>query len=165
VQDLSAAVTALRTLRSENLGQADVLVYQPGHAPSNISIPSSLTPVSAHIRSGRIGDLLASLLNHIVVAENANDAADILRTHPSLTVVTKDGDIISASRARGGSKSSASLIEVKALIEDLEKKLEGDKELIQCRVGLNGLPCGSAQQPDILDYADGVDTMKWLLSL
>lgn len=50
-------------------------------------------------------------------------------------------------------------------LEDLEKKLEGDKELIQCRVGLNGLPCGSAQQPDILDYADGVDTMKWLLSL
>ena len=124
VQDLSAAVTALRTLRSENLGQADVLVYQPGHAPSNISIPSSLTPVSAHIRSGRIGDLLASLLSHIVVAESANDAADILRSHPTLTVVTKDGDILSASRARGGSKSSASLIEIKALIEDLQKKLE-----------------------------------------
>ena len=124
VQDLSAAVTALRTLRSENLGQADVLVYQPGHAPSNISIPSSLTPVSAHIRSGRIGDLLASLLSHIVVAESANEAGDILRSHPTLTVVTKDGDVLSASRARGGSKSSASLIEVKALIEDLGKKLE-----------------------------------------
>jgi chromosome segregation protein len=124
VQDLSAAVTALRTLRSENLGQADVLVYQPGHAPSNISIPSSLTPVSAHIRSGRIGDLLASLLSHIVVAESANEAGDILRSHPTLTVVTKDGDNLSASRARGGSKSSASLIEVRALIEDLGKKLE-----------------------------------------
>ena len=124
VQDLGAAVTALRTLRSENLGQADVLVFQPGHTPSNISIPSSLTPVSAHIRSGRIGDLLASLLSHIVVAESANEAADILRSHPALTVVTKDGDILSASRARGGSKSSASLIEIKALIEDLRKKLE-----------------------------------------
>ncbi len=124
VQDLNAAVTALRTLRSENLGQADVLVYQPGHAPSNFSIPSSLTPVSAHIRSGRIGDLLASLLSHIVVAESANEAADILRSHPALTVVTKDGDILSTSRARGGSKSLASLIEIKALIEDLGKKLE-----------------------------------------
>ena len=124
VQDLSAEVTALRTLRSENLGQADVLVYQPGHAPSIISIPSPLTPVSAHIRSGRIGDLLASLLSHIVVAESANEAGDILRSHPTLTVVTKDGDVLSASRARGGSKSSASLIEVKALIEDLGKKLE-----------------------------------------
>ena len=124
VQDLSAAVTALTTLRNENLGQADVLVYQPGHAPSNISIPSSLTPISAHIRSGRIGDLLASLLSHIVVTENARDAHEILRSHSNLTVVTRDGDVISSSRARGGSKSSASLIEVKALIEDLTKKLE-----------------------------------------
>jgi chromosome segregation protein len=85
VQDLSAAVTALRTLRSENLGQADVLVYQPGHAPSNISIPSSLTPVSAHIRSGRIGDLLASLLSHIVVAESAN----VLALPPELALQSK----------------------------------------------------------------------------
>ena len=50
-------------------------------------------------------------------------------------------------------------------LNDLELKLASDKELIQCRVGVNGLPFGSAQQPDILDYADGVDTMQWLLSL
>lgn len=50
-------------------------------------------------------------------------------------------------------------------LNELELKLASDKELIQCRVGVNGLPFGSAQQPDILDYADGVDTMKWLLSL
>jgi hypothetical protein len=39
-------------------------------------------------------------------------------------------------------------------LEDLEAKLASEKELIQCRVGLNGLPLGSSQQPDILDYAD-----------
>ena len=50
-------------------------------------------------------------------------------------------------------------------LNDLELKLASDNELIQCRVGVNGLPFGSAQQPDILDYADGVDTMQWLLSL
>ena len=50
-------------------------------------------------------------------------------------------------------------------LNDLELKLAYDKELIQCRVGVNGLPFGSAQQPNILDYADGVDTMQWLLSL
>lgn len=50
-------------------------------------------------------------------------------------------------------------------LNDLELKLASDKELIQCRVGVNGLSFGSAQQPDILDYADGVDTMQWLLSL
>ena len=122
VKDLSSAVTALTTLRNENLGQADVLVYEPGQS-SNSTIPAGLSPLSAHIRSSSIGDLLASLLASTVVAENANTAEAILRSHPSVTVVTRDGDIVSRSRARGGSKSSTSLIEIKALIEALETKL------------------------------------------
>ena len=123
VQDLSSAVTALTTLRNENLGQADVLVFEPGQT-GNGNIPSGLTPLSAHIRSSTIGDLLASLLASTVVAENANAAEAILRTHPDVTVVTRDGDVISRGRARGGSKSSSSLIEIKALIEGLESKLQ-----------------------------------------
>jgi chromosome segregation protein len=123
VQDLSSAVTALTTLRNENLGQADVLVYEPGQT-GNSNIPSGLTPLSAHIRSSAIGDLLASLLASTVVAENANAAEAILRSHPGVTVVTRDGDVISRGRARGGSKSSSSLIEIKALIEGLESKLQ-----------------------------------------
>ena len=123
VQDLSSAVTALTTLRSENLGQADVLVFEPGQT-GNDSIPSGLTPLSAHIRSSTIGDLLSSLLASTVVAENANAAEAILRSHPGVTVVTRDGDVISRGRARGGSKSSSSLIEIKALIEGLEGKLQ-----------------------------------------
>ena len=122
VKDLSSAVTALTTLRNENLGQADVLVYEPGNNASS-NIPAGLTPLSAHIRSSSIAELLASLLASTVVAENANAAEAILRTHPSVTVVTRDGDIVSRGRARGGSKSSSSLIEIKALIEALESKL------------------------------------------
>ena len=122
VKDLSSAVTALTTLRNENLGQADVLVYEPGNNASS-NIPAGLTPLSAHIRSSSIAELLASLLASTVVAENANAAEAILRTHPSVTVVTRDGDIVSRGRARGGSKSSSSLIEIKALIEALEGKL------------------------------------------
>jgi chromosome segregation protein len=123
VQDLSSAVTALTTLRNENLGQADVLVYEPGQT-GNGTIPSGLTPLSAHIRSSTIADLLAALLASTVVAENANAAEAILRSHPGVTVVTRDGDVISRGRARGGSKSSSSLIEIKALIDGIEIKLQ-----------------------------------------
>ena len=123
VQDLSSAVTALTTLRSENLGQADVLVYEPGQT-GNSNIPAGLTPLAAHIRSNSIGDLISSLLAATVVADNANAAEAILRSHPQVTVVTRDGDVISRGRARGGSKSSSSLIEIKALIEGLETKLQ-----------------------------------------
>jgi chromosome segregation protein len=110
-------------LRSENLGQADVLIYEPGQSNQG-GVPSGLTALSAHIRSNTIGDLLSSLLASTVVADNANAAEAILRSHPSVTVVTREGDVISRSRARGGSKSSSSLIEIKALIDGLESKLQ-----------------------------------------
>ncbi|MSY48812.1 MAG: chromosome segregation protein SMC, partial [Actinobacteria bacterium] len=122
VEDLSSAVTALTTLRSQNLGQADVLVYDRTLATSD-SIPSGLTSLASHVQSNEIGELLSSLLASYVVAENARDAEAILRSHPGVHVVTRDGDLVSRNRARGGSKSSSSLIEINALIADLEVKL------------------------------------------
>lgn len=39
------------------------------------------------------------------------------------------------------------------------------QENIQCIVGGHHLPFGTSQQPGLFDYADGVDTMQFLLSL
>ena len=124
VEDLNSAVTALTTLRNENLGQADVLVYEPGNS-KNASIPSGLTSLLSHVRSSRINELITSLLSSTVVADDARAAEQILRSHPELTVVTRGGDVITSHRARGGSSSSDSLIEIRALVEELTKKLEG----------------------------------------
>jgi len=123
VRDLNSAVSALTTLRSENLGQADLLVYEPGTHSAPV-IPAGLTPLSNYVRSSEIGDLLSSLLGSTVVVESARDAESILRANPGLTVVTRDGDVITAKRARGGSASSTSLIEIGALVADLTTKLE-----------------------------------------
>ncbi len=49
-------------------------------------------------------------------------------------------------------------------IKQLEEKLEKDGN-IQCIVGKNNVPFGSAQSPTLSDYADGVDTMAFLLAL
>ena len=122
VNDLSSAVTALTVLRSENLGQAEVLVFE-GTEKSYQSISTSLTPLNVHVHSDVIGPLVASLLADIVVADSARDAKTILESHPHVTVVTRDGDVISRSRARGGSTSSSSLIEINTLIAELEKTL------------------------------------------
>lgn len=122
VQDLSSAVTALTTLRDQNLGQADVLVYEAGNS-GNSHIPAGLNALASHIRSHSIGELISSLLASTVVADNASDAEAILRSYAALTVVTRDGDVVTKARARGGSQSSSSLIEIKALIESLETKL------------------------------------------
>ncbi len=123
VKDLSSAVSALTTLRNENLGQADVLVYQSGEKPSSTA-PGGLTSILNYVHSNEISELLESLLATTVVAQNAREAEGILQQHRGVTVVTRDGDVITSQRARGGSASSTSLIEIKALIEDLSKKLE-----------------------------------------
>ena len=123
VRDINSAVSALTTLRSENLGQADVLVYEPGQSTVS-NIPAGLTSLLSHVRSNQISELLSSLLASTVVADSAREAEPILRNNPGLTVVTRDGDVITSKRARGGSTSSTSLIEIKALIDDLTKKQE-----------------------------------------
>ena len=47
-------------------------------------------------------------------------------------------------------------------IELLNTNLKSFEDKIQCRVGLGGIPFGTAQQPNLWDYSDGVDTIKFL---
>jgi hypothetical protein len=54
-------------------------------------------------------------------------------------------------------------------LESLQQQLEDQKEHIQCIISSCGLQnevaFGKAQQPELWDYADGVDTIKFLLDL
>jgi Acyl-CoA reductase (LuxC) len=45
------------------------------------------------------------------------------------------------------------------------KALLKENSDVQCIVGLDGIDFGMAQQPGLFDYADGVDTMQFLLTL
>jgi chromosome segregation protein len=59
----------------------------------------------------------------VVIAESALAAAEILDSHPDLTVVTREGDLFTKTRVRGGSKSANSMIEIQALINKLSEDL------------------------------------------
>ncbi len=50
-------------------------------------------------------------------------------------------------------------------IAEVEERIAEGAEAIQCRVGHGGLDFGKAQHPGLADYADGVDTMDFLLGL
>jgi hypothetical protein len=55
-------------------------------------------------------------------------------------------------------------------IEDVNSKLQNEKEQIQCVVSgseeiNNALPFGKAQCPELSDYADGVDTFQFLINI
>ena len=49
--------------------------------------------------------------------------------------------------------------------ESLALQLDELKEDIQCIVGKDYIPFGQAQQPNLADYADGVDTLRFLESI
>ena len=50
-------------------------------------------------------------------------------------------------------------------MENLNKVLDGQQEKIQCVVSQENIPFGKAQQPELWDYADNVDTLAFLSSL
>lgn len=54
-------------------------------------------------------------------------------------------------------------------LEEVRKRLENEREQIQCVVSNNiisdNIPFGTTQKPELWDYADDVDTIKFLLSL
>lgn len=47
--------------------------------------------------------------------------------------------------------------------EEINRKTENIKDMIQCFVGRNHLSFGSAQSPALWDYADGTDTIEFIL--
>ncbi len=49
--------------------------------------------------------------------------------------------------------------------EDLKEKLLLIENEVQCIVGKNYIPFGKSQQPSLNDYADNIDTMKFLYGL
>ena len=48
-------------------------------------------------------------------------------------------------------------------LNDVKKQTELMKEKIQCIVGKHYIPFGKAQSPHLWDYADGIDTIEFLL--
>lgn len=56
-------------------------------------------------------------------------------------------------------------------VEDLNKRLDSQQDKMQCLLSnepfenLDHLPFGKAQEPELWDYADGIDTLQFILNL
>lgn len=49
--------------------------------------------------------------------------------------------------------------------DEVDHWLTTHRDEVQCVVGRNYLPFGKAQQPELWDYADGIDTLQFLIGL
>ncbi len=126
VSDISSAVSALTMLKREGAGQSELLVIDgdSGFTSSNRAVPSGFTSLSSLVSSTEVPSAIASLLSGFVAVEDLAEAESALRADPSVIAITRDGDVLSRIRVRGGSSAQSSAIEISALIEKTESQLQ-----------------------------------------
>ena len=133
VDGLDSAVGALALLKADDAGRAPLLVGAAHRAAD----PDGERPVAlpAHARSWAVPaeelvqapealrPTLHALLRSTAVVETLDQARELVAQLPDWVAVTRDGDVLGAGFAHGGSSSMPSLIEVSAAVDDASARL------------------------------------------
>jgi chromosome segregation protein len=137
VNGLDAAVEVLTGLRNANAGTVGLVIATlPGsgssaHRGEYFPRVGSLPELSGAMRwaadlvtePAELSWAVAGLLGDVVVADDLEAAAAFVTDHPDLRAVTRDGDLIGAHWARGGSAGGQSLLDVRAAADEAAGKL------------------------------------------
>ena len=106
-----------------SLGGVPVPVpVRPPGSPAGASYALDLVQASDELRPA-----VTQLLGGVVVAASLEQAADLMRATPGQRVVTRDGDVLGAHWATGGSAGQQSLIEVRAAADDAATGLQATR--------------------------------------
>ncbi len=127
VRDGGAAVQAIARLRSDDAGRATFVLAATDGAPEGawpvlsdgaryaidvITAPEDLRPA------------LAAALARVAIVDTLQSAQQLVSQFPSVTAVTRDGDVLGRLMASGGSAGGPSLLEVQAALDEARGKQE-----------------------------------------
>ncbi|MCW2986042.1 MAG: smc, partial [Conexibacter sp.] len=133
VDHLDTAVSAMQKLKSEDLGRAGMLL---GGGDVDDSTWPGLPDVAMYaidVVDGppALQGALRRLLFKVAVVETLEQSQEVIRLAPDVTAVTRDGDVLGAHFAAGGSTSKQSLIEVQAAITKADDDLASAAHTIE----------------------------------
>jgi chromosome segregation protein len=146
VTGLDAAVAILEALKGEDAGSAGLMIASgspaspatpaDGGLPPGVQLPDGAQPALALVRvPDGLAPALAGLLAGIVVAADLSQARDLVRAHPALRVVTRQGDVLGAHWASGGSARPASQFTLRSVADEAAAGLEAVEERCEQAAG------------------------------
>ncbi len=120
-----AAVAAIGHLKGDDLGRAGMLLGgPPAGERSWPELPGAATYAVDVIEGPTSLDgALARLLFKVAVVDDLDAARALVADLPDVTAVTREGDLIGAHFASGGSSSQPSLIEIQAALDEASEQL------------------------------------------
>jgi chromosome segregation protein len=126
VRDVDAALGAIGRLKADDLGRAGLLlggaVAEDGGGwpalPAGAAYAVDVVECPADLRPA-----LRRLLLKTAVVDDLAAARSLVAAAPDLTAVTRDGDVLGAHFAAGGSSSQPSLLEVQAAVDEAGEAL------------------------------------------
>ncbi len=146
VSGLDAAVAIIAALRSEDAGQAALVIATDrpmngddegemgggGFRARNGSVPglelrglNGVTPALDLVKApGELAAAVEQLLDGVLVTEDLAQGLELVRAHPELRVVTRDGDLLGAHWAHGGSAGAPSVLGLHAAAEEAAGRLD-----------------------------------------
>ena len=123
VESVDAGVDAVRLVRSNDAGQARMIIARPdGPDPAPTDPPSGRWARDLLSAADGLHPAIEHLLAGVVVVEDLAQARQVVADH-DLTAVTADGDVVSRSQIRGGSSGGPSVLELHAARDEAEQKL------------------------------------------
>ncbi|MBG6097563.1 chromosome segregation protein SMC [Nocardioides luteus] len=125
VSSSEEAIGAIEHLKAEDLGRAGLLL---GGSPEETGGWPSLPAGAAYALDvvecqPVLRPAVARLLDKVVVVDDLAAAQALVAAEPQITAVTREGDLIGAHFAAGGSSSVPSLIEVQAAVDEATAQL------------------------------------------
>ncbi|HEV7469957.1 MAG TPA: chromosome segregation protein SMC [Pseudonocardia sp.] len=162
VASAEAAVDTLRTLRRTDAGTASLLVGTSAGKGEPVALPGpdrGAPPAGTWARESvkaprGLGAAVAAVLDGVVIVDGLDAARAVVEAAPALIAVTRDGDVLAAGRARGGSGGGSSALDVQAAVDEaLAARETNEQELARLRPALEGARAEEAARAGDLEAA------------